>query len=126
MWFVGRGASHLVLADIALTLILWGVVLAEHTEGCHKQGTTQNNSCPIQSNPCAFMRVQVLRNGIALSWYCLYAHWLQDAVFRGGGMLANKRSSVWHRMVQCNQQLTAMASGMLPKVTVLLMLMHSW
>jgi len=67
------GGPHLVLADIALTLVLWGVVLAEDAEGCYKQGTTQDNGCPIHSNPCSFMSVQVLRNGIALCWYCLHA-----------------------------------------------------
>ncbi len=41
-------------------------------------------------------------------------------------MLENKCSSVWHRMVQCSQQLTAAAGDMLPKVTVSLMLMHGW
>jgi len=67
------GGPHLVLADIALTLVLWGVVFAEHAEGCHKQGPTQNNSCPIQSNSCAFVSVQILCNSIALRWHCLHA-----------------------------------------------------
>lgn len=57
--------ADLVLADIALALILWGVVLADDPEHRDKKSTSNKHCCTVQTDPCCFVSADVIHHRIA-------------------------------------------------------------